>query len=222
MEKNNKKGTIKEILNKNNFGDNSKPSTNDDKISTVDSEVDKEQNDTYNNINSNGESSVHNEHSNNSNSNDSNRTPDNSNNFFLDIMVLNELSQACQLAMNNISFLSNIISSKKMKKDLVAIYSQYANILLQIDQHFEKFGEIPDNVSSYMKTMSICGLKMNTKFDKSNSHIAEMMIEGETMGIIKCQKIINCDYDIQESTINLMIKFRDFQKDNISKLNAYL
>ena len=222
MEKNNKKGTIKEILNKNNFNDNSKISTNDDKNSSLDSEVDKEQNDTSNNFNNTRESTTTIEHPNNSTDNDSNRASDNSNNFFIDIMVLNELSQACQLAMNNISFLSNIISSKNMKKDLVAIYSQYANILLQIDQHFEKFGEIPDNVSSYMKMMGICGLKMNTKFDKSNSHIAEMMIEGETMGIIKCQKLLNCDYDIQDSTTNLLKDFQNFQKENISKLNAYL
>lgn len=225
MEKNNK-GTIKEILNKDSINDSltdsSKNTSSTAENGSLDSKMDKEQNDSSNNNTGVGESSSMDEHSDSSRTSNTDGVSNNTNNFYFDIIVLNEISKACQLAMSNISYLSSRISNKNMKKDLVAIYSQYANILLQVDQHFEKFGEIPDNVSSSLKMMGICGIKMNTKFDRSNSHIAEIMIQGENMGIIKCQKILNNNYDIQNSTTQLLESFKNFQKDNINKLNAYL
>lgn len=226
MDKNNKKGTIKDILNKDNlkdnFTDSSKSTTNNDENSSLGSEIYTKQNDTSNDISNVGKSSSMDEHSDASRDDNASGTSDNTNNFYIDIMVLNEISRACQLAMSNISFLSSRISNKNMKKDLVSIYSQYANVLLQVDQHFENYGEIPENVPSSLKMMGICGIKMNTKFDRSNSHIAEIMIQGENMGIIKCQKILNNNYDIKKSTTELLESFKNFQKENISKLNLYL
>ena len=222
MDKNNKKDTIKEILNNKNISNNTKLSTNDDESINFSSEKNKEQTDSNNDISINGKSASNNEYSDNSRNNTASRISDSTNNFFIDIVILNELSKSCQLAMNNISFLSNSITNKDMKKDLVAIYSQYANILLQIDQHFEKYGEIPENVSPHLKIMGICSIRMNIKFDKSNSHISEIMIQGENMGIIKCQKLLNGNYDIQPSTSKLLETFKDFQKENIKKLNMYL
>lgn len=222
MDKNNKKDTIKEILNSKNISNDNKLSTSNDKTIGFSSEKSKEQDDLNNDFSINGKSSTTDEYSDDSRNNSTPGISDSNNNFFIDIAILNELSKACQMAMNNISFLSNSISNKDMKKDLVSIYSQYSNILLQINQHFEKYGEIPANISPHLKIMSICGIKMNIKFDKSNSHIAEIMIQGETMGIIKSQKLLNGNYDIQSSTTELLESFKDFQKENIKKLNLYL
>lgn len=38
--------------------------------------------------------------------------------------------------------------------------------------------------------MSCCAIKKNLAVDKSNSHIAEMMIQGTLMGVIQCQKFL--------------------------------
>lgn len=140
----------------------------------------------------------------------------------LDLAVLNEISRTCQLAMNNISYLTNTINSLTMKKDLVAIYSQYSNVLFQVNQHFEKYGEVPDCISLGCKVMGFCGVKMNTIKDKSNSHVADIMIQGTLLGIIKCQKILNNQLDIDKSTTKLLKDFNKFQRENIDKLNAYL
>lgn len=102
------------------------------------------------------------------------------------------------------------------------MYSQYSNILLQVNQHFEKYGEVPDDISLSSKVMSCCAIKKNLAVDKSNSHIAEMMIQGTLMGVIQCQKILNGNIDIDKSTLNLLKTFNKFQRENIDKLNAYL
>lgn len=190
--------------------------------SIMDSKKNEEENDISNNISNNGISTSGSKHSDTETNSTYNRTSNNSSIFFLDIAVLNEISKASQMAMSNISFISKKITNTQMKKDLVAIYSQYSNILLQINQHFEKFGEIPESIPQYTEFSSQCALKANLQFNKSNSHIAEIMIQGLQMGIIKCYKMINSNYDIEDSTKKLLSTFLDFQKENIKKLNAYL
>lgn len=147
---------------------------------------------------------------------------DNENNYSLDLAILNELSQIAQMGMSTISYLANRISDQNMKKELVSIYSQYSNILLQVNQHFEKYGEIPDDASLGSKMMSWCGIKFSILKDRSNSHVAEMMIQGTQMGVIECQKLLNANLDVDESTVQMIKDLLDFQNQNIQKLNAYL
>lgn len=201
---------------------NDKKLKNITKDSDMDTKKTSKEVDISNNANNNGVYTSINEHSDNKTIHSSTGTSDSSNIFFLDVAVLNELSKASQMAMSNISFIAKKISSKQMKKDLVAIYSQYSNILLQINQHFEKYGEITDGISKHSEIASQCAIRTNLQFNKSDSHIAEMMIQGLQMGIIKAYKIINSNYDIEESTQKLLSTFLDFQKENIKKLNAYL
>ena len=126
------------------------------------------------------------------------------------------------MGMDSISYLASKVSNQDMRKVLVAMYSQYGNTQSQINQHFEKYGEIPDSTPLRDKMMSFAGVQFNTLKDRSNSHIAEIMIQGTLMGVIQCQRILNCNLDVQKSTTDLVKDFNKFQRENIDKLNAYL
>lgn len=149
---------------------------------------------------------------------------DNSSEETADVEILDELSKSCQLAMSNISFLSTKAIQKNIKKELVSIYSGYTDILSQINKNFELLGEIPSNVSPSLKMFGLCSINLNTKIDKSSSHIAEIMIQGLNMGIIKCQKLLNSSNStiIKEQTLNLVQQFLNFQEQSIQKLKAFL
>ena len=149
---------------------------------------------------------------------------DNSSEETADVEILDELSKSCQLAMSNISFLSTKSIQKNIKKELVSIYSGYTDILSQINKNFESLGEIPSNVSPSLKMFGLCSINLNTKIDKSSSHIAEIMIQGLNMGIIKCQKLLNSSNStiIKEQTLNLVQQFLNFQEQSIQKLKAFL
>lgn len=157
-----------------------------------------------------------------SNMNDKNKTiPEKVNS---EVEILDELSKACQLAMSNISFLATKSISKDIKAALVSIYSGYTDILSSINQNFAQIGEIPSNVSPNLKMVGLCSINLNTKVDKSVSHIAEIMIQGLNMGIIKCQKLLNSSNSssIRKETLDLIQRFLDFQESSIQKLKMYL
>ena len=88
----------------------------------------------------------------------------------LDIAVLNEINKACQLSMNNISYLANMVNDKEMRKQLVAAYSQYSNIVLQVNQRFEKYGEVPDEASIKLKLIGMSSIRAenDTRYNNGN------------------------------------------------------
>ena len=208
---------------------------NDSKNINNDSESNEKENSVSDNFSNIGNGGKHNESANNENVSSSNNTSNNSNTVVSnldsnmadessDVEILDELSKSCQLAMSNISFLSTKAIQKNIKKELVSIYSGYTDILSQINKNFESLGEIPSNVSPSLKMFGLCSINLNTKIDKSSSHIAEIMIQGLNMGIIKCQKLLNSSNStiIKEQTLNLVQQFLNFQEQSIQKLKAFL
>ena len=202
--------------------DKDKNLKNENKDSNMDAQSLQEQGYKINSSNSNPKPKPADEHSNTESVNDTNNSTSNSNTFQLDLAVLNEVSKIAKMGMDSISYLAPKVSDKEMRKVLVAMYSQYGNTQSQINQHFEKYGEIPDSTPFKDKMMSFAGVQFNTLRDRSNSHIAEIMIQGTLMGVIECQKILNCGLDVQKSTTDLLKDFNKFQRENINKLNAFL
>lgn len=202
--------------------DKDKNLKNENKDSNIDAQPLQEQSHKANTSNSDSKLKFIDEHTNSQSADESYNSTSDSHTFQLDLAVLNELSKIAKMGMDSISYLAPKVSDKEMRKVLVAMYSQYGNTQSQINQHFEKYGEIPDSTPLKDKMMSFAGVQFNTLRDRSNSHIAEIMIQGTLMGVIECQKILNCSLDIQKSTTELIKDFNKFQRENIDKLNAFL
>lgn len=195
---------------------------------SMDSKESNDENNLRNDDNNNASNSNGDEYSGSQSTNESDNISSNTNNFgnnidhSLDIAVLNEISKACQLSMNNISYLANMVNDKEMRKELVVAYSQYSNIVLQINQRFESYGEVPDEASIKLKLIGMSSIRAETCRDKSNSHIAEIMIQGTVMGVIKSQKIINAKLEIDQETTDLLNMFNNFQMQNMQKFYKFL
>lgn len=66
------------------------------------------------------------------------------------------------------------------------------------------------------------GTQMNTLTDRSNAHIAEMVIQGATMGIIEMTKARNTCPDADADAAGLASRFIVEQNDIIDRQKAYL
>ena len=72
------------------------------------------------------------------------------------------------------------------------------------------------------KIMSWSGIQMNTISDKSNSHIADMLIQGTTMGIIEGRKLLNHNPDADKEIVDVLNSFVKMQENNVEKLKTFL
>lgn len=140
----------------------------------------------------------------------------------INLTILNEISKAAKMGMDSISYISEKVGNEEMKENLTAQYSSYSNIVEKVNQQFEKYGEIPDDAPFKDKAMSWMGVQMNTISDKSNSHIAEILIQGNTMGVVECQKLINHNPKADTEVKGILTDFMNFQNGNIEKMKEYL
>ena len=63
---------------------------------------------------------------------------------------------------------------------------------------------------------------MSTLTNASNSKLAEILIQGNDMGIIKGKKLLNSPMPKDSSTQNLIKDFITLQQENIEGLKKYL
>ena len=140
----------------------------------------------------------------------------------INLTILNEISKAAKMGMESISFVIQKGGDENMKENLSTQYSEYGKIADRVNTEFEKYGEVPDESPFGTKMMSYIGTELNTIKDKSNSHIAEIVIQGGNMGIIECQKLLNHNPQADEPVKNILNDFVTMQKNNIEKMKVFL
>ena len=85
-------------------------------------------------------------------------------------------------------------------------------------------GEPAREENPMTKFWSGVGIAMNTMIDASSSHIAEMMIEGSTMGITDTTRIIN-EYENKpecDEAVGLARDIVKFEQKNIEIMKSFL
>jgi len=139
-----------------------------------------------------------------------------------DIDILNEIHKGAKMGMDSISYIYEKIGDANFKDNLSFQYNQYSNILDSVNDVYKKYGEIPNDNNFKDKVMTWTGIQMNTMTDKSNSHIADMLIQGTTMGIIEGRKLLNNNPDAPSDINNILNSFVTMQENNVEKLKTFL
>ena len=83
-----------------------------------------------------------------------------------------------------ISYLKDKIEDKNLLKDIMTQNSEYEEIKAQAEMELSKLGEVPKEECPVSKITMWTGVELNTMMSKSPDKIAEMMMQGSTMGII--------------------------------------
>ena len=139
------------------------------------------------------------------------------------LKILKEIHKATKMGMDSISFVAEKLDDNKLKDNLSFQYTQYGQVMDRVNKLYENYGEIPEDKNVMNTIMGWTGVQMNTLSDKSPSHIAEMMIEGTTMGIIEGRKLMNNDADQASKDVkDLLNNFVTFQENNVEQLKKFL
>lgn len=111
----------------------------------------------------------------------------------------------------------------KLKKAIEDELKEYEKVLKEVKKEL-KSHKVPLPKISMMTKMSSCmGIKMEVRKDNSDSAIAEMLIQGLTMGSIEMEKKINqYKEETSKSILKLAEELLEFQKNSIKKLKEYL
>ena len=105
--------------------------------------------------------------------------------------LLNEVSKASKLGIDAINILLPKIKKEDLKKELKDQCSEYQKLQAKANEAMSEYNVTPSKEKMMEQTMLWGSIQMNTLLDSSEQHIAEMMINGTTMGIIDMTKKLN-------------------------------
>ena len=136
--------------------------------------------------------------------------------------ILNQVNQGIKMGMYSISNVSEKVQDSKLKDELLFQYDKYNEILNEVNDELTNYDDFSKDLNPMQKAMGWMGVEMNTLTDKSNSKIAELMIQGTNMGIIEGVKLLNHNPDTEQHIKDILNKFIDFQQNNVEQLKKYL
>ena len=136
--------------------------------------------------------------------------------------ILNQINQGIKMGMDSISNVSEKVQDSRLKDELLFQYDKYNEILNEVNDELTNYDDFPKDLNPMQKAMGWMGVEMNTLTDKSNSKIAELMIQGTNMGIIEGVKLLNHNPDTEQHIKDILNKFIDFQQNNVEQLKKYL
>ena len=111
----------------------------------------------------------------------------------------------------------------KIKKLVEDILKKYEYFYEKSKKYLKKEGASTVDNSLMSKMGASMGIKKEVKCDNSDSSIAQMMIEGISMGSIDMEKKIkNYVKEVDKKQLNFAKEFLKFQEDSIDSLKAYL
>lgn len=136
--------------------------------------------------------------------------------------ILNEINTGIKMGMDSISNVSEKVQDENLKKDLKFQYDKYNDILNKVNSELTKYDDFPKELNPTQKAMGWMSIEWKTMDDKSSSNIAEMMIQGTNMGIIKGVKLLNNNPNTDIQIKNILNEFINFQENTVEQLKKYL
>ena len=111
---------------------------------------------------------------------------------------------------------------EKMRDELMQEKMQYEQYAKDAEKAISDMGHHPHPKGMAARCGMWMGMQMNTMIDKTSTHIAEMLIEGATMGVVEITKAKNtfteADANAQGIASDMIVK----QQEAIERLKGFL
>lgn len=136
---------------------------------------------------------------------------------------LNAVYQNTRTAIQSIEDILSKVQDNELKRELASQEDKY--IVLEKECELlakaNKIEGIKDN--NIIEKLKLWGsINMSTMTDKTNRHIAELMLMGTFMGILTCEKDKYDHPDVSPEIDEILEKLQELEKANLKALWPYL
>ena len=134
---------------------------------------------------------------------------------------LQEIYRNAVLGMESVEILRPISNDRGFRNLLLKQYRRYSTVAKEMELYAAERGEDLNDPSLFAKGMMHFTTAINTLTDKSNSKLAEIMVQGINMGIISIMKIINRLSDEGRSN-KYADKMLELMQENLNEMKLFL
>ena len=137
---------------------------------------------------------------------------------------LDQLYKNVKMGADSIIDLMPKVNDSGMREEMTAELEQYEKFAKKIRDILFKQNNEPKEESIMAKAMTKMGIAMNTMMDATTSHIADMMIQGATMGVTDTTKLVR-EYEntaCAEEALALARETIRYEEESIERLKKFL
>lgn len=136
--------------------------------------------------------------------------------------LLIHIVKATEMGMDGIKTVLPKTKDEAMRRELDAEYREYDSIRDEACRLMQQRGEPIPSVGAVAKASSEMMTNVETMLDSSDSKLADMMIQGTTMGVTKSVKKLN-DYRGGDETVRALAdRLKNCEEARIEHLKAFL
>ncbi len=135
--------------------------------------------------------------------------------------LLQEISKNVTMGGDSIIDLIDKAEDKHFRAEMSLELEKYRSFEKTAAEKLSERGLKPNEVTPLAKMGSKVGMAFNTMLDTTTSHLAEMMINGATMGIVDLEKKLN-EGGYSPETESFAREVLDYEKATVERLGAYL
>lgn len=138
------------------------------------------------------------------------------------IEFLNYIYQNAEMGKETISQLISIVNDKLFKQKLESQKKEYNEIFDLVSNKIENTKGASKGIGTLTKISTYLMINFNTITDKTPSHVAEMIIQGSTMGIVDITKKLK-EYDkADKDVLSLANRLLKFEQNNVNEMKRFL
>lgn len=139
-----------------------------------------------------------------------------------DVEMLTYVLQNAEMGCQGITSVRKRIKDHRIDGILCEQLIRYSKIYHCASSMLRNRGAEVHHISPMTKTMTRIAADRDLKRDSSPSHVAEMMIKGNTMGVNKMTKHIR-NYDGADANVRILAKkMLDTEEEHINEMKAFL
>ncbi len=135
---------------------------------------------------------------------------------------LAEIYRGANMGVQTINNLLMKVTDNAIYNELKYQLRSYEEIANEAYVEIMKRNSKPKDISMFDKMSAKMSIGLNTFINNNSSHIADMLIKGNTMGVTGITKSLNSHSEADEGIKNLADRFIKLEQDNIDRLKKFL
>ena len=138
--------------------------------------------------------------------------------------MLEQLYKNVKMGSDSIVKLLGKVSDGQFKTDLTDQLNGYESFAAKAKSRLKEMGYAAKEENAMVKLWSSIGMTVSTFTDSTDSHIAQMVAEGSTMGVTDGIKLLR-DYEnscVSEGALKLVRDVIEFEEKNLERAKSYI
>ena len=136
--------------------------------------------------------------------------------------LLNDVYENAEMGRDTIKRLIKITEDDEFRKTMAYQFAEYQSVMDEARRIFISVGQSPRGIKGIAKSSVNASIAINTAIDKTSTHLAEMIMQGCTMGIIDMIKSIKHNPDASEEVRTLAEKLLATEENNMNIMKEHL